>query len=200
MSESDLDKYLEDLGIRTDDEDEAPDPARAAPEADAQDPVAPLPVPGVVREEGTPRERAESFLVDLLLNIDPGYAVEVTRATEEEVSVEIHGGDPGRMIGKNGRTLAALEQIVNAVVNRREDSNVRVNVDVGGYKRRRDERLRQQAQAAADRVRAEGEEVELEPMSAAERRVVHLAVADDPGVASESVGQGRERRVVLKPA
>lgn len=201
MSDSDLDKYLEDLGIRTDDEEEAPAAAPPATEpVEDDDAVAPLPVPGLVRDEGDARERTESFLVDMLVNIDPSYAVEVTQSDEEEVSADIYGGDPGRLIGKNGRTLAALEQIVNAVVNRREDSNARVNVDVGGYKRRRDERLRQRAQAAADRVRAEGEEVEMEPMSAAERRVVHLAVAADPGVASESTGQGRDRRVVLKPA
>lgn len=193
MSDQDLDKYLEDLGIRTEEEDAQ---TRLPDDSDLE---APLPVPGVVRDEGDARERAESFLVNLLLNIDPSYAVEVTQAAEHEVSVEIFGGDPGRMIGKNGRTLAALEQIANAVINRREDSNVRVNIDVGGYKRRRDDRLREQAKQLADKVRSSGQPVEFEPMSAAERRVVHMAVADDPEVTSESAGQGRDRRVVLKP-
>lgn len=200
MSDSDLDKYLEDLGIRTDDDAEETPVAPPAAETDADDAFAPLPASGRVGDDGDARERTEAFLVELLLNVDPAYAVEVTQPSDDEVSVEIHGGDAGRLIGKNGRTLAALEQIVNAVVNREEGSDVRVNVDVGGYKRRRDERLRQRAQAAADQVRAEGDEVELEPMTAAERRIVHLAVAADPDVASESTGQGRDRRVVLKPA
>lgn len=195
MSDQDLDKYLEDLGIRTGEDDEDPQ-ARLPDDSDLE---APLPVPGAVRDEGDARERAESFMVNLLLNIDPTYAVDVTQPAEQEVSVEIYGGDPGRMIGKNGRTLAALEQIANAVINRREDSNVRVNVDVGGYKRRRDDRLREQAKQMAEKVRRSGEPVELEPMSAAERRVVHMAVADDPEVTTESAGQGRDRRVVLKP-
>lgn len=190
----DLDQALQDLGIATG-EDAATD-ARPPSDLDLE---APLPVAAVVLDEGDARERTERFLVDLLLELDPTYAVEVTQASDDEVSVDIFGGDAGRLIGKNGRTLAALEQIVNAVINRREDSNVRVNVDVGGYKRRRDDRLREQAKKIAAQVRKRGEPIELEPMSAAERRVVHMAVADDPEVTSESTGEGRDRRVVLKP-
>lgn len=190
----DLDQALQDLGIATGDESSGG--ARLPSDLDLE---APLPVPGVIRDEGDARERTETFLVNLLLNLDPAYAVEVTQAADDEVSVEIYGGDAGKLIGKNGRTLAALEQICNAVINRREDSNVRVNVDVGGYKRRRDDRLRTHAKKIAAQVRKRGEPIELEPMSAAERRVVHMAVADDPEVASESTGEGRERRVVLMP-
>ena len=191
--DKDLDQTLQDLGIATD-EDATAD--RLPGDLDLE---APLPVPGVIQDEGDARARTETFLVNLLLNIDPAYAVEVTQAADDEVSVEIEGGDAGRLIGKNGRTLAALEQIANAVINRREDSNVRVNVDVGGYKRRRDDRLRSHAQKVAAQVGKHGEPVELEPMSAAERRVVHMAVADDPAITSESTGEGRDRRVVLKP-
>jgi spoIIIJ-associated protein len=191
----DLDQTLQDLGIATG-EDEA---AGAQLPSELEDLEAPLPVPGAIADEGDARERTETFLVNLLLNIDPAYAVEVTQAADDEVSVEIYGGDAGKLIGKNGRTLTALEQIANAVINRREDSNVRVNVDVGGYKRRRDDRLRTQAKKVAAQVRKHGEPVELEPMSAAERRVVHMAIVDDPDVTSESAGEGRDRRVVLKP-
>jgi len=85
-------------------------------------------------------------------------------------------------------------------VNRDETPGVRVNVDVGGYKRRRDERLREGAFAAAAAVRRSGHPVELEPMSAAERRVVHMALAEEPDVMTESSGEGPSRRVVVKPA
>lgn len=194
---NDLDRTLEDLGIGFDDDQGA----AAAPEmGEDLDFDAPLPGQGVVPAEGDPRERTESFLVNLLLNVDPAYAVEVYEIDESEVSAEIYGGDAGRLIGKGGRTLAALEQIANAVINRSEGPSVRVNVDVGGYKRRRDDRLRGTAEKAADQVRTRGEAVELDPMSAAERRVVHMAVADMPDVVTESTGEGRDRRVVLKPA
>jgi len=156
---------------------------------------------GVVPDDLAPDQRAETFLVQLLLYLDPTYAVDVSVDHDGTVHVDVHGGDAGRLIGKGGRTLAALEFLANAVVNKVEgEPPVRVNVDIGGYKRRRDERLRQVAQRAAARVRKSGMAVELEPMSAAERRVVHVELADDPSVTSESTGEGRDRRVVIHPA
>ena len=196
MDDRDLDRYLEDLGINMEEEDvqEAllPDEEDDGYEVPLAVPAAPL--------EGSPRERCEAFLVDLLLNFDPTYAVEVDEVDEEELRVEIYGGDPGKVIGRAGRTLAALEYITNAVINRDEGSRVRVSIDVGGYKRRRDERLRGEARKAAGRVRKTGRPVELEAMSAAERRVVHMAIADDPDIVSESSGEGKNRHVVVKPA
>jgi spoIIIJ-associated protein len=136
---------------------------------------------GVVPDDLAPDQRAETFLVQLLLYLDPTYAVDVAVDDDGTVHVDVHGGDAGRLIGKGGRTLAALEFLTNAVVNKVEgEPPVRVNVDIGGYKRRRDERLRQVAQRAAARVRKTGMPVELDPMSAAERRVVHVELADDP--------------------
>ena len=155
---------------------------------------------GVVPDDLAADQRAETFLVQLLLYLDPTYAVDVTVDHDGSVHADVHGGDAGRLIGKGGRTLAALEFLANAVVNKVEgEVPVRVNVDVGGYKRRRDERLRVVAQRAAARVRKSGLAVELEPMSAAERRVVHMELADDPAVESESTGEGRDRRVVVYP-
>ena len=195
MDDRDLDKYLEDLGINMDEEDE-----QEALLPDEEEPYdAPMPMPAVALE-GNPRERCEAFLVDLLLNFDPSYAVEVDEVDEDELRVEIYGGDPGKVIGRAGRTLAALEYITNAVINRDEDERVRVSIDVGGYKRRRDDRLRGEARKAASRVRKTGRPVELDAMSAAERRVVHMALADDPDIVSESSGEGKNRHVVVKPA
>ncbi len=196
MDDRDLDRYLEDLGINMEEEDVQ---EALLPDEDDDGYEVPLAVPAAPLE-GSPRERCEAFLVDLLLNFDPTYAVEVDEVDDEELRVEIYGGDPGKVIGRAGRTLAALEYITNAVINRDEGSRVRVSVDVGGYKRRRDERLRGEARKAAGRVRKTGRPVELEAMSAAERRVVHMALADDPDIVSESSGEGKNRHVVVKPA
>ena len=195
MSDSDLDKYLEGIGIDVDGEE--PGEAQVVIIDAVEEFEQTLDVGPIV--QGDPFERAESFLVNLLLNIDPAYAVELEQVTDDEIEAEVYGGDPGKLIGRNGRTLAALEYLTNAVVNREEGGRVRVNVDVGGYKRRRDERLRKEAMQAAARVRKSGLAVELEPMSAAERRVVHRALADEPGVHTESRGEGGDRRVVVKP-
>ena len=190
---NDLDTYLDNLGINTGEEESAT-PELPDDSPPSQPFVAPLAI------QGDAAERCESFLVHLLLNVDPGYAVEIRHADEDEVMVDVTGGDPGKIIGRGGRTLAALEYITNAVVNRDEASgNVRVNVDVGGYKQRRDDRLRGEARKAAARVRKTGFAVELDPMNAGERRVIHMALADDPSVKSESSGEGRDRRVVVKP-
>jgi spoIIIJ-associated protein len=194
MADNDLDKYLEVIGISVDEDDNEP---QLPDVADLEESFT---VPSALPADGAPRDRTESFLVNVLLNFDPSYAVEISSEDDDEIHAEIFGGDPGKIIGRNGRTLAALEYLTNAVINRREGSSVRVNVDVGGYKRRRDERLRETAFKVADRVRKTGEEIELEPMSAAERRVIHVSLAEEAGVVTESQGEGRARRVVVRPA
>lgn len=197
MSDRDLDKYLEDLGISTEEERAE---RRPEPPAEEEEPLTAKVERGMV-VEGDTLERLETFLVNLLLNFDPAYAVEITHASEDRIDVEIFGGDPGKIIGRQGRTLSALEFLTNTVINRSDDhSRVRINIDVGGYKRRRDERLRQEAKRAVAKVRRSQLAVEFGPMSAAERRVIHMAVAEDPEVTSESTGEGKSRRVVVKPS
>jgi spoIIIJ-associated protein len=193
---SDLDKYLENIGISTDEEETRSRPQEQEESfAEAIERMEQMPV---AKLEGTPRERAETFLVNLLVNFDPSYAVEIARADDQEILVDVYGGDPGKIIGRDGRTLQALEYITNTVLNRGEGGNTRVNIDVGGYKRRRDDRLIDIAQKVAERVRETGQPFNFKPMSAAERRVIHMQFADDPELMSESEGEGRERRVVVK--
>jgi spoIIIJ-associated protein len=194
MADDNLDKYLEDIGIDVGGEAEE----RAFPD-DLDLEGEPMTMTSMIIADGTPQERIESFLVNLLLNFDPAYAVEITRADESEIYVDIYGGDPGKIIGRGGRTLSALEYVTNAVLNRSEEAVIRVNIDVGGYKQRRDDRLRESARKAASRARKTGRPVEMEIMSAAERRVIHMVIAEDPGVRSESSGEGRSRRVVIFP-
>ena len=196
MADNDLDKYLEDIGINVDGE-EAP----SLPEAeDYDEPVVEVVAANDVKTDGSFKERAESFLVNLLLNFDPSYAVEVREREDGELYVDIFGGDPAKIIGRNGRTLQSLEYLTNAILNRQSDEGTRVTIDVGGYKRRRDDRLRETARKAAGRARETGQAQTLKPMNAAERRIIHVEVADDPSVISESTGEGRDRRVVVKPS
>lgn len=191
MADNDLDKYLEDIGINVGDEVEAP--------SISQEDYEEAPVISY-RVDGSPVERAESFLVNLLLNFDPSYAVEVKAVSDSELYADIFGGDSGKIIGRNGRTLQALEYLTNAVLNRQHSDDVRVTIDVGGYKRRHDERLRGLARKAAERVRSSGQAFVMKPMNAAERRIIHMELADDPSVVSESSGEGHNRKVVVHPA
>ena len=111
--------------------------------------------------------------------------------------IEVLGPDLGALIGRGGENLVALQQITSAITSRRVGRTVHVPVDVEGYRHRREEQLREIAWRVASRVRTSGQAVTLEPMLAYERRIVHLAVQDTPGVKTESVGVDPNRRVVI---
>ena len=113
--------------------------------------------------------------------------------------LDVEGEDLGLLIGRRGSTLAALQYLVNLMVSRQQGSPVLVSVDAEHYHRRREESLRGLAQRMADRVRQTGRPLTLEPMPAGERRIIHLALADDPGVTTGSVGDGDARKVVIQP-
>ena len=195
MADDNLDKYLEGIGIAVDDDESISVPEDNFERSESIE----VDIPDVTLE-GDVAERAEAFLVNVLLNFDPSYAVEVSGVEDNRVYADIFGGDSGKIIGRNGKTLQAFEYLTNAVLNRNEEDNIRVVIDVGGYKKRRDDRLSQTARKAAERVRATGREYILKPMNAGERRIIHMEIADDPSVVSESTGQGKDRRVVIKPA
>ncbi len=180
----DLDDLLSGLGI---DGEEAPAPAAGLTEAAAEP-----------DEPKSPEEVVEHFLVGLLLYLDPAYTLEL-RTAEDRIYVEILGGDLGRLIGKEGRTLKALEQLVNAVLAKQFGHRYRAVVDAAGYRRRRADRAVDLALKAAGRVVETGQAVPLPPMTPAERRAVHIALKDHPDVYTESQGQGEERHVVVYP-
>lgn len=111
--------------------------------------------------------------------------------------VEVSGSDLGVLIGRGGENLVALQQVVSAITSRKVGRTVHVPVDVEGYRRRREDQLREVARRVADRVKATGQAVTLEPMLAYERRIVHLVVQATTGLRTESVGNEPNRRVVI---
>ena len=113
--------------------------------------------------------------------------------------LDIEGEDLGLLIGRRGATLSALQYLVNVMVTRKLASRVLVTVDVEHYHRRREESLRNLALRMADRVRQSRRPITLEPMPAAERRIIHLALIENQFVQTLSGGQGEERKVVIRP-
>ena len=113
--------------------------------------------------------------------------------------LDIEGEDLGLLIGRRGTTLSALQYLVNVMVTRKLSSRVLVTVDVEHYHRRREESLRNLALRMADRVRQSRRPITLEPMPASERRIIHLTLAESQYVQTLSVGQGEERKVVIRP-
>ncbi|MEO8633444.1 MAG: RNA-binding cell elongation regulator Jag/EloR [Chloroflexota bacterium] len=128
------------------------------------------------------------------MGVDAEVALEDRPGME---GVDVVGADLGALIGRGGENLVALQQIVSAITSKKVGRSVHIPVDVEGYRRRREDQLREIAQRVASRVRASGQAVTLEPMLAYERRIVHLSVQGQPGLKTESVGMEPNRRVVI---
>ena len=119
--------------------------------------------------------------------------------TPTPIALDIKGNDLGILIGRRGQTLSCLQYIVRLIIAHRTKSWLPIIIDVEGYKQRRYEALQALAWRMAEQVKAKGSPFTLEPMSAYERRIVHLALVDHPDVTTESIGEGEARKVVILP-
>ncbi|MDO8570856.1 MAG: R3H domain-containing nucleic acid-binding protein [Candidatus Daviesbacteria bacterium] len=120
----------------------------------------------------------------------------------EEVSVTIETTDPGRLIGFRGETLDSLQLIVNLILSRQisdEEKFKRVVIDVEGWRKNKEADLQRRAEDWGKEVLETGKEIELEPMPSWQRRIVHMVISETKGVESESMGDGRDRHLVLRP-
>ena len=116
---------------------------------------------------------------------------------EDTIELDIEGEDSGLLIGRRGETLRALQFTVNLIVG--QTTRARVILDVEGYRERRYSSLRALAARVAERVNSTGRPITLEPMAPNERRVVHMALANNPRVATESTGVGESRKITVLP-
>ncbi len=117
---------------------------------------------------------------------------------DDGLLLDVKTEESGRLIGRQGQTLADLQYITNRILFQQDASSPKVMVDVGGYRAQAREALVKSAKEAADKVRRWGDAVELEPMSAFDRRIVHQALKDDPDVETHSVEvDGTEKKAIL---
>jgi spoIIIJ-associated protein len=130
-----------------------------------------------------------------------GESARVTVTEDDDVvRISASAADAGVLIGRDGRTIDAIQYIVSAIAYRAQGEGGRtIEVDAGGYRERRRARLEATAKQAAERARADGVEVRLEPMSALERRIVHMALETTDGVETRSEGDDPERFVIVVP-
>ncbi len=143
---------------------------------------------------------AKKYLEDLLSFF--GLNTDVHATTEDEEVIELNIPSThlnGFLIGQRGDTVRSLQYVISTALRNQNYSHTRVNVDVADYKKNRADRLAKQAEVWFKQAQESGQPKDLEPMSAADRRVVHKA-ASDYGLETESVGEGRDRHIVLKPA
>lgn len=151
-------------------------------------------------EPATPEEVAETakeFVAGLLTAM--GLEGEIgTKVDGPTAHVDIAGEHLGALIGRRGQTLDALQEVARAAVQRRLRSRVRLAVDVEGYRARRRDSLAEYAREMAERAKERGTEIELEPMTSYERKVVHDAVSEVDGASSFSEGEEPNRKVVIR--
>jgi spoIIIJ-associated protein len=115
------------------------------------------------------------------------------------ILVDIRGQDMGILVSRRGEVLAAMQYITRLLAARRLGRPLPVILDVEGYRQRREQQLRRMARRAADQAVERGRTVILEPMPANERRVIHIELREHPGVTTESVGIGKQRKVTIIP-
>lgn len=175
------------------------------PEDGPTDEPAPAPAPPPRRErtaedddEARPASVARDYLDEMLELIGLEASVEIAEESEDEVLLNVEGDDLGTIIGNFGQTLNAVQFLVNLMVNRR-GRRQRIIVDAGGYRDRRREKLEEIAHEHAKRAKEERRGVILEGLRAAERRIIHTALQNDPDVVTFSEGDEPHRRLIISP-
>lgn len=143
-------------------------------------------------------EKVSEILENILslLSLEGSFEVD---EQEEGVFVSIELSDPGILIGRSGETLQALQLLVNLIVLKQIENSKRVIIDVSGWRRSKEEELAHKARSWAQKVLESKESMELVPMPAWQRRIIHMTIEGTPGVKSESRGEGPDRHLVISP-
>jgi spoIIIJ-associated protein len=180
-------------------------PKAAAPASRPDREAAPAPKPVAAPEAHDPvLETAESVVSKLihLLGLEAQVAARFDgddREGRRSIHVDVRGRDLSVLIGRRAETLNAFQYIASLIVGKETKQFVQLTVDVEGYRSRREKQLRQMAQRMADQALKMGRRVTLEPMSAAERRIVHMELQEHPAVTTESMGEEPHRKVTIVP-
>lgn len=150
----------------------------------------------------TPIDEVSSFLNDYMLDLTRafGYEDDVVVEGDENSGLTVSvKGQNGLMVGHNGRTLNAIQELIRVSTQRSKPSQFRIYVDVGDYRKKRAEALSKFATEAAKQAMDQGADVVLDPMSSADRKIIHDALSEMSGVETRSAGVEPRRRVIVVP-
>lgn len=143
---------------------------------------------------------AKKFLEDLLSFFGLNTDVYATTNDDEVIELQVPSTHlNGFLIGQHGDTIRAIQFMVSTALRNNNKEFTRVSVDIADYKKQRADRLAEKVEGWVAKVKSSGEDYTLKPMNSADRRIVHK-VADEAGLRTESVGEGRDRHVVIKPS
>lgn len=149
------------------------------------------------KDSKTEIKKTAQKLLDLL-----GVKGEVTVGEDKEneaLSVNITTDDAGILIGRHGETISAFQVVLGQILQRQTGEWQRVLVDTGDYRTKQQEMLKSMAEQAAERVKQTGDPYTIYDLTSSQRRYVHMVLAEDPQIITESEGEGRERHLVVKP-
>ena len=144
----------------------------------------------------------ERIAVEFVTKVLDGIGIRFSIASfceNESVFINVTGKDVGAIIGRHGETLDAIQYLGNIVMNKNSEEHYRLMLDIGGYRKRREESLIALARRTASKVIKVGRSYEMEPMNAAERRIIHFALQEFEGVTTFSEGEDPERCVIISP-
>lgn len=150
------------------------------------------------KSKKTAKKTTEEYIKEFFENLSIETSFELEEA-EEEIRLTLDTKDSGMIIGYHGETLDALQLILALVLAKKLGGFKRVSIEVGDYKKNREEWLGKLASDAKEKAVSQNREVILEELKPWERRIIHLILAQDDEVVSESSGEGRERVLVVRP-
>lgn len=146
-------------------------------------------------------EKIQNLIQDILERMGCSGSVDFIEYPEN-LFFNIHTKDSGILIGESGERLKALNHIVHKMLERESDAQIkdlRFFIDINDYQKQKIEELKDTARLSAQRVRYFKKEIEMRPMSAYERRIIHSTLTEYPDIVTQSSGEGENRRVVIKP-
>ncbi len=149
--------------------------------------------------KSTPALRGLEFVENLVKNMNLDATVEITAQDEEGATIAINGDKLGILIGRRGDVLDSLQYLATLAANINKNGFYRITVDVQGYREKRAETLRGVAKRMSEKVLKYKRSFALEPMNAYERRIIHAACQDIPGVTTRSIGEGADRKIIISP-
>lgn len=152
--------------------------------------------------EGDAVSEAEEAAVQFVAEVLSGIGIHGNMDSYREddaIYISVSGGDCGAAIGRHGETLDAISYMTNLIANKHSEERVHVHLDVGGYRKHREQVIKNLADRAVSKVRKTGRKVAMEAMNPAERRVVHAYLQNTDGISTHSEGDEPNRRVIITP-
>ena len=149
--------------------------------------------------QNTKSNNYQDLIRELINKIDPAAAVSIAPIVGSTINISVKAEDANILIGQAGETLLEIQHLIKTIINKTSKETVYIDLDINDYKKKKADYLKQLARISADEVSLTKRMKILAPMSAYETRIIHLELANREDIATESIGQGVSRKIIIKP-